>query len=147
MYHDRGIKVVGSNSQSLGSVGSNTNRFDIYDFKVIDGKIYALYRNGGDIKASEMTIDASGTIGLPTDKVVFAASSASSLGVYGSDLVVGSKNTNNNLQVHYNATPETFTDVIVDGEGVSIVHLNGNFYALYTDNVDKIIKKKLIVVS
>ncbi|WP_407356588.1 carboxypeptidase regulatory-like domain-containing protein [Methanolobus sp. WCC5] len=139
VFHDRGIDVVGANTQSLGDVGSNTNRFDIHDLKIVDGKLYALYRNGAQIKASEMTIDAAGQMTSSVDKVVFDAGSAYSLDVASSDIVIGSKD-GNNLRAHYNNIPQTFTEIDVKGEAVAIVHLGGSFYAAYTDNEDGIIK-------
>ena len=139
VYHDRGISVTGTNTQSLGSIGSNTNRFDIYDFKQVDGKLYALYRDNTQIKASEMSINTNGEIAGPIDKVAFAASSAYSLAINNNDIVIGSKD-GSNLRAHYNGTAQTFNEVTVKGDAVSIVHVGGKFYAAYTDNNDSMVK-------
>ncbi|TGC06976.1 carboxypeptidase regulatory-like domain-containing protein [Methanolobus halotolerans] len=143
VYHDRGISVVGANTQSLGSVGSNTNRFDIYDLKIVDGKLYALYRNGAQIKTNEMNIDAAGQITSSVDKIIFDASSAYSLDVASDDIIIGSKD-GDNLRAHYNDIPQKFTEIDVKGNAVSIVHLGGSFYAAYTDNEDGSIKVQAI---
>ncbi|WP_159446105.1 cadherin-like beta sandwich domain-containing protein [Methanohalophilus portucalensis] len=137
--HSRRIDVVGANTESLGSISSNTNRFDIYDLKIVDSKLYALYRDDVHIKANEMNIGAAGQITSLVDKVVFDASSAYSLDVASSDIVIGSKD-GDNLRVHYNGIPETATEINVKGDAVSIVHMGGSFYAAYTDNEDGIIK-------
>ena len=139
VYHDRGISIVGENTLNLESVGSNTDRFDIYDLKTVDGKLYSLYRDGTQIKANEMNIDAAGQITSSVDKVVFDAGSAYSLDVGSSDIVIGSKD-GDNLRAHYNDIPQTFSEIDVKGEAVSIVRLGGTFYAAYTDNEDGIIK-------
>jgi hypothetical protein len=113
--------------------------FNVYDLITRNGKLYALYRNGAQIKASEITIDAAGQMTSSVDKVVFDAGSAYSLDVASSDIVIGSKD-GNNLRAHYNNIPQTFTEIDVKGEAVSIVHLGGSFYAAYTDNEDGLIK-------
>ncbi|SET70023.1 S-layer homology domain-containing protein [Natronincola peptidivorans] len=142
--HDRGLTVAGATTtQSLGHVSSNTDRFDIYDFKEIGGKLYALYRDNTNIKVSEMTVNSAGEIVAKVDLHTLPASSAYSIDVIGSDIVIGSKD-GNNLRVHYNENPTTYNEIVVKGNAVSIVNLGGTFYAFYTDNADDVIKRLAI---
>lgn len=143
VYHGRSIQVDGANSQSFGSIGSNTDRYDLFGLKTAEGKLYALYRDSTEIKVSEMNIGANGIIEAPVNKIVFTANSAYSLDVNNNDIAVGSKN-GNNLRAHYNETSQTFTEISVLGNAVSIVYSDGNFYAIYTDVQDGKIKKVMV---
>ncbi|TYQ16799.1 UNVERIFIED_CONTAM: hypothetical protein Cloal_3372 [Acetivibrio alkalicellulosi] len=141
VYHDRGLSIVGSTTQNLGYVGSNTNRFDIYGLEEINNKLYALYRDNTNIKLSELNINSTtGEITSKNDIVDFGASSAYSFAINNNDVVIGSKQ-NANLLIHFNETTQVFDDIEVKGNAVCVVFINDSFYAFYTDNTDNLIKK------
>lgn len=133
-----GEMVLGSNWGTKESA----DILNVFDIITRDGKLYALYRHS-NVKSAELTIDGSN---ITVNRVMDATgiTSAYSHDVEAGDIVIGSKD-GSYLQVHYNGTPETFTDIVVKGNAVSILHLNGSFYAIYTDNGDGNIKMQEIV--
>ena len=137
--HSRDIRVEGLNSQTLGSISSNNNRFDIYSLRFFENKLYALYRDTDKIKLSEMIVNSSGEIISHNIKTEFAANSAYSFVINNNDLVIGRKN-GDNLEVDYNGSTQEYSGIFVEGYAVSIVYINGNFFALYTNNENQMIE-------
>ena len=137
--HSREIKVEGINTQTLGSISTNNNRFDIYSLRFLENKLYALYRDTDNIKLSEMNVNNSGEITSHDVKTEFAANSAYSFAINNNDIVIGRKNVDN-LEVYYNGSSQEYSGIFVEGDAVSIVYINGDFYVIYTNNENQIIE-------
>jgi hypothetical protein len=133
--HDREIKIVGNNSQTLDSISTNTNKYDIYDLKFKNSKIYALYRSGVDIVVSEMTTDLVGNLGSPVTRFTYNGGSASSLEINNENIVV-SRIDSSELKVHFNEVLLNMGTISVDGDYVPLTLLNNKFYVMYTDSTD-----------
>ncbi|MGI6488338.1 MAG: S-layer homology domain-containing protein [Syntrophothermaceae bacterium] len=136
--------VVTSSINKGGSTESNKteSNFDIYDLTASGGKVAALYKHN-DLKTAELTVDDT-TISF-TNTEILTGGSVSSIATDGTNIVVGGISSGK-LQTHYNGTPKTYNDIAVQGTKVSVVNIGGNFYALYTDTSDGIIKSQLIAV-
>lgn len=132
--------AVKSNLGSGGTTTSSSDIFDNYDLASNGNKVVALYKQTG-FKTSELTVSGT-TINFTNTKDI-TGTSVSSVNTDGNNIVVGGTNSTK-LQTNYNGIPQTFSDIVVSGNAVSIVHLNGNFYAVYTDNADGKIKMQLI---
>jgi hypothetical protein len=132
--------AVKSNLGSGGTTTSSSDIFDNYDLASNGNKVVALYKQS-TFKTSELTVSGT-TINFTNIKDI-TATSVSSVNTDGTNIVVGGTNSTK-LQTNYNGIPQTFSDIVVSGNAVSIVHLNGNFYAVYTDNADGKIKMQLI---
>lgn len=144
VYHDRGLNVTGANTVSLGYVGSNTDRFDIYDFTAVGQSLFALYRVGGDIKVSEMTLSDVGQVSAPIERVTVQDTRAYDLLVDGSTYIFTTKDVNNHLVIYTNGVKETFTDITV-GNYVSLEKQGEIIYGYYSDVDDDHVIKKVII--
>jgi uncharacterized repeat protein (TIGR02543 family) len=132
VFHSRSIFVEGSNRETLGSIGSNQNRFDIFGLKIVGDYLYALYRNDSELFVSRMTVNEVGDITGRVTPVAFDGSHAHSFEIVGDDIVVGSKS-GDTLRVQHNDSTESFSEIEVLGSAVSVARLNDVFYVLYTD--------------
>ena len=130
---------VKSNLGNGVTTNSSSDVFDIYDLTSNDNKIVALYKETS-YKTSELTV--SGTNINFTNTGNLSGASVSSVETDGIDVVVGGKSsaTTNLLQTHYNGTSQVYDDIVVKGTKVSVVNINGTFYAIYTDNSDSNIR-------
>lgn len=124
-------------------LGSNyaSDIINVFDIIIRDGKIYALYQHS-NVKSAELIIDGAN---LTINRVVEATeiTTAYSHDAEAGNIVIGSMD-GNYLRIHYNGTAETLNTIEVKGYAVSIVNLNGSFYAVYTDNSDGKIKLTLV---
>ncbi len=124
-----------------GSTGtSSSNVFDIYDLTANGGKVIALYKHSS-FKTAELSVSGE-TINF-TNTEDLTGASVSSVATNGTDIVAAGISSTK-LQVHYNGISSVFDDIAVEGTKVSVVNLDGNFYAVYRDNSDHKIKMQLI---
>ncbi len=136
---------VSSNLKSDETMVSNAGTqstadiFDIYDLTSNGGKVVALYDHSG-LKTAEITIDGANI--TFTNISMLSGGTVSSVSTYGTNIVVGEEN-GGKLQVFYNGTDTVYDDTVKNETPVSVVYVNGSFYAIYTDNSDSI-KMQLI---
>lgn len=142
VYHDRGISVECSNTRSLGYVGSNTNRFDLYDFKSIDGSVYALYRNATNIKVTRMTTSVAGNLGVVDDIITYAGNNAYAVDHNNGITVAAGVDTLINGSPRYVTTTvdTTISDATAKGNRVCIARYQDDLIVMYTDTDDDQIK-------
>jgi hypothetical protein len=123
--------LIVSSPLGYGEISNYRNDiFDVYDIKENDGKLVLLYYHSG-YKTAELT-SSSGTISF-TNIISLTGGTVSSVVTDGTDVVVGGTNSSK-LQTHYNGIAETYDDIPVKGERVSVLYINGEFYAVYTDS-------------
>ena len=137
VHHDRGLVVGGTqNSVSLGSVGSNTNRFDIYDLTYADGAVYALFRNDINRIVAEIPVN-DGQITGKTE--IFSAAGIETRGLAHpvNGLAVGGTQSGN-LWVNIAGIDLVFAENPVLNNAVALASGNSGLYAFYTDPNGKI---------
>jgi hypothetical protein len=133
------------NEWTLGG-DKNSENLNIFDIINEGGNIYALFRYENTYNVYDfvylmsMSVD-SNTFNLDTSitEQLDGITSAYSVDIINEDSVIGSKN-GDNLQVHYNGTTINYPEISVSGDAVSIITINGKFYAVYTDSSDGNIK-------
>jgi uncharacterized repeat protein (TIGR02543 family) len=131
--------VDASNQDSIGSVGgTSSNIYGIYDLTFSDDKVVALYKHS-TLKTAELT-DNSGTITFDNISEI-SATSASSVATDGTDSFVGGLSSGK-LFVSLSGTETVYDEIAVKGTAVSAVYFGIDFYAVYTDNSDGIVKVK-----
>jgi|GEM_PF-1278921 Bacterial surface proteins containing Ig-like domains len=133
--------VDASIHDSIGSVGgTSSNILGIFGLSFSNGKLVALYKHS-TFKTAELT-DNSGTITFDNIGDI-SGSSVSSVATDGVDVLVGGLSSDK-LLVNLNGSETIYNDITVKGTKVSAVYFGIDFYAVYTDNVDGIIKVKNI---
>ena len=119
------------------AIASSDNLFDL---TATGEKVVALY-NQSAFKTSELTVGGT-TINF-TNTAELTGTSVSTVKTDGTNVVVGGISSSY-LQTHYNSVSTIYnasgSEIVVKGTKVSIVNINGTFYAFYTDNSDGNIK-------
>lgn len=121
---------------SLSNYGSDI--FTIHNLSFDGNKVWALYKQT-TFKISELTVSGTDISFSNTQNIT--ATSVSSMTGNGTDLITGGTS-GTNLLTLYNDFSHAYTDVVVKGTKVSVVDLDGTFYAFYTDNADGAVKMR-----
>ncbi len=133
--------VVKSNLGEGSIGGTSSDVYDVYDLTSGGGEVIALYNHSG-LKTAELT-ESGGTITFNNPQPL-SGGTVSSVATDGTDIVVGGVN-GGKLQIFYNGAATIYEDISVKSETkVSVANLNGDFYAVYTDNSDGNIKMQVI---
>lgn len=127
---------VKSNLGTGGTSSSSSDVFNIFDLNIENELVIAMYQQSA-LRTSELSV-ASNIISFTNTQDV-TATSVSSFASNGTNRVIGGKSSTNLLTL-YNDFSHAYTDVVVKGVKVSVVGLNGTFYAFYTDNADGAVK-------
>ena len=118
---------------------SANGSYDIYDITSDGSKVVALYKGQGTIKTAELAVEGD-KINFNNTITLESATAPHSVVTNGTDIVVAGVS-GNKLQVYHNGTFKNDIDVDVKtGTKVSAIYIDGNFYAVYTDNSDNIVK-------
>ncbi|HCX63585.1 MAG TPA: hypothetical protein DHN33_00040, partial [Eubacteriaceae bacterium] len=139
VYHDREIKVESiedRSATSLGSVGSNTNRFDLYDINYVEGQLIALYRNGTEIKVGNIYADTSGKVTGNGEVYSTVANEGYSVDILGGDLIVAVRNSSNQLAVTIGEESLVYDELTVSA--ASALAVGGQVTILYDDSLGNI---------
>jgi hypothetical protein len=129
--------MVSSNlgSGNISNYGSDI--FTIHDLDFYDSSVVALYKQTA-FKTSELTVSGT-TISFTNTRNVSTSTSVSSAAMNNSDLVVGGLS-GTNLFTQFNGLSHVYIDIVVKSTIVSVVEVDGVFYAVYTNNGDGKIK-------
>lgn len=140
VYHDRQVML---NNKALTNSSNNNNRFDLYDIKVVESSIYALYRFDSNMILSRLEIeDESGTLSDHEILKTFPNFGNPTFDKYNEDILIVT-NKSGNLAVYHNELEKVYENINLVGD-VFIEHYNGNFYAVYQEASSNLIKRVLI---